>query len=91
MAQVLAALLALPQLPAVLNIAQPGLVEMGTLLDAAGRDWTAHPAPDAAIARVALDCSLVQDLVPVPTADPRPMVQQWRELEPPITGKQGRI
>ena len=84
--QVLAVLLALPQLPEVINLAQPGLVEMGALLDVAGLGWTGRPASDTAIARVVLDTGLLQDLVPVPEADAAQMVQQWRRVEPDILG-----
>ena len=40
--------------PAVINIAAPGSVEMGALLDAAGLAWQPRPAPDTAIATVTL-------------------------------------
>ena len=91
LAQVLAALLALPQLPGVVNLAQPGLVEMGALLTAAGLGWAARPASEAAIARVVLDTGLLQDLVPLPKADATQMVQQCCKLEPDITGNQEQI
>ena len=91
LAQVLAALLALPQLPAVVNLAQPGLVQMGALLDAAGLEWIARPAPHSAIARVVLDTGLLQDLLHLPRADVAEMVQQWRALEPHMTRQQEQI
>lgn len=91
LAQALAALLALAQLPAVVNLAQPGLVQMGALLEAAGLDWVARPAPNSAIARVALDTTLLQDLLQLPEADAADMVRQWRVLEPHMTERQAQI
>ncbi|PCJ07296.1 MAG: NAD-dependent epimerase [Rhodobacteraceae bacterium] len=91
LAQALRGVLALPQLPAVVNLAQPGLVQMGALLDAAGLSWIARPAPEAAIARVALDTGVLQGLLQLPEAEVAQMVQQWRVLEPHITGKQEQV
>ncbi len=88
LAQVLGVLLTLPQLPGVVTLAQPGLIEMGALLDAAGLDWTARPAPGNAISRVLLDTRLLQDLVQLPEVDAAQMVQQWRRLEQHMTEKQ---
>ena len=88
LAQVLADLLALPQLPGVLNLAQPGLVEMGVLLKAAGLNWAARAAPEGAIARVALDTTLLQNLRQVPQANAAQMVEEWRMLEPEMTKEQ---
>lgn len=85
LARLLADLLALAQLPLVLNLAQPGPVEMGALLTAAGRDWTARPAPEATIARVVLDTGLLQELVPVAAAELGELVQDWLVLEPYIS------
>jgi len=89
LAQVLAQLLALPQLPGVLNIAQPGEVQMGGLLDTAGLHWRARVAPETAIPQVVLDTRLLQDRVRLPAAEVGQMVQEWRNLEPHITGDQG--
>ena len=88
LARVLGDLLALPQLPEVLNLTQPGPVEMGALLTAAGLDWTARLASEAAIARVALNTELLQKLVPVAAADAGQMVQEWHELEPHMSQEQ---
>ncbi|WP_372574047.1 NAD-dependent epimerase/dehydratase family protein [Ruegeria jejuensis] len=87
LARVLAGVLAAPRLPEILNIAAPEVVEMGALLDAAGRRWTPRPAPDSAIAEVRLDTSALQQIAPVPAehADPVQMVAQWRLLEPYVT------
>lgn len=47
-------------LPPALNIACPGPLEMGALLDAAGLGWRARNAPNFAIAEVELSTSLIQ-------------------------------
>jgi nucleoside-diphosphate-sugar epimerase len=83
LARVLADLAAAPVLPPVLNVAAPGTVEMGALLDAAGRAWTPEPAPQTAIRRVHLD---VRALAPFTALDrhaslPRTLVDEWRETE----------
>ncbi|NIZ15718.1 NAD(P)-dependent oxidoreductase [Phaeobacter sp. HF9A] len=86
LADVLGALLALPELPPMLNIAQPGPVEMGALLRAAGREYVTAPAPDSAIAEVALDVarltSFVAPKLALPAADPAVMWAEFAELEP---------
>ena len=69
-------------LPPVLNVAAPGLLEMGALLDAAGLAWAPRPAPPAAIPEVALDVALLGGFCPF---DPRDslaatMVAEWRAL-----------
>lgn len=61
---VMKALAGVPDLPPVLNFAAPGLVQMGSLLDAAGLAWTPQPAPATAIKRVALDMRRLQSFVP---------------------------
>lgn len=70
-------------LPAALNIAAPGAVEMGALLDAAKLAWTPQPAPETAIARVELDITQLQRFTPVTTQDSQPqaLVDEWRSLE----------
>lgn len=84
LAEVLAALLAAPALPPVLNVAQPGGVEMGALLQAAGKPFAARAAPAAAIPEVALDAARLQALLPDPlaAADPLRMADEWSLLEP---------
>ncbi|MCG7630318.1 NAD-dependent epimerase/dehydratase family protein [Epibacterium sp. MM17-32] len=86
LADVIAAVLDVPDLPGVLNIAQPGLIEMGALLQAAGRDFATVPAPPSAIPEVALDLSRLSGfLAPrmsLPGADPARMVAEMALLEP---------
>ncbi|KIC33913.1 NAD-dependent epimerase/dehydratase family protein [Leisingera sp. ANG-M7] len=92
LAQVLGALLQAPALPPALNVAQPGTVEMGALLQAAGLGFSARPAPPAAIPEVALDVSRLQALLPakLAAADPGAMAAEWAALEPYFTKEQSR-
>ena len=90
LARVLADLLALPHLPPVLNIAQPGQIAMDALLAAAGLDWRPRPAPDSAIAKVRLDTTLLQNMVRVLGVDAVQMVQEWRWLEPHMATEQNQ-
>lgn len=50
-------------LPNVLNVAAPGGVEMGHLLDAADLQWTPRPAPETAIPKVALSTEQLEQYV----------------------------
>lgn len=83
LARVLGELTARDGLPGVLNLAAPGAVEMGALLDAAGLDWTPRPAPDTAIAEVRLDTGLLEQIVAFDPSesDPAVMVAQWQAME----------
>ncbi len=70
-------------LPGVINIAAPGAVEMGALLDAGGWDWTARPAPPTAIGEVTLDITRLSRftrLDPVSGTAPA-LVAEWRAYE----------
>ena len=84
LAQVLAALVQHPDLPNVLNLAQPGPVAMGDLLRAARLDFSLRPAPDSAIPEVALEVTRLAGLlppgVPLPPADPAQLVVEWAAL-----------
>lgn len=87
LADVLAALVEMQNLPPVLNIAQPGTVEMAAVLRAAGYAFATRPAPDSAIPEVALDVSRLAGLleagsIPLPFADPAAMAAEWSMLEP---------
>lgn len=83
LARVLDRLAAAPALPPVLNLAAPGVVAMGALLDAAGLAWTPRPAPPAAIPWVGLSTAALEPLVPFDPAQAQPagMVAEWRALE----------
>lgn len=78
LARVLATLMGARDMPPVLNIAAPGAVEMGALLDAAGRAWQPRAAPPSAIARVELDVDALMRLHPLDAATPAGLVAQWR-------------
>ena len=78
LARVLGALAGLDDLPQLLNIAQPGAVEMGALLDAAGLGWTPRPAPETAIPVVEFATDRLQALVPLERARPQALVAEWR-------------
>lgn len=88
LADVIRALLSRPQLPGVLNVAQPQPVEMGALLAAAARPYATRDAPPEALAEVALDVTRLAGFVApqlhLPPADPAAMVAQWSMLEPHI-------
>lgn len=90
LARVLGALCCRPTLPEVLNVAAPGVVEMGALLDAAGLRWTPRPAPDTAIAEVRLDTRLLRRIVPLDAPDPGLLVQEWRLLETDMIQETGK-
>ncbi len=87
LAEMLQMLLARPDLPTALNIAQPGPVAMGDLLEAGGLDWQPRPAPKGAIGEVALDLARLIAIVPGATqppiaqADPHQLVAEWRMLQ----------
>ena len=81
LAQTLAVLMQTPSLPGCLNIAEPGAIAMGDLLDAAGLGWSPRPASDTAIARVEMDVSrlsMVTDTLPK-NCDPGRLVQEWQD------------
>ncbi len=83
LARVLGDLLRAPRLPPVLNVAAPGLTDMGALLTAAGLPWTPRtPGPDV-IPQVQLDTSALEQLSPSDAngSDPNELVAQWRILE----------
>lgn len=82
LARVLAALVArAPDLPGVLNLAQPGAVAMGDLLDAAGLDWGFGPARDGAVPRVVIATDRLAALVPLPAASAPGLVAELRTLQ----------
>ena len=67
-------------LPACLNVAAPGTVEMGALLDAAGLAWVPRPAPEGAIPEVALDVTALAGLVTLAPEEgtAQMLVAEWR-------------
>lgn len=83
LARVLGELLAVPDLPPVMNVASPAVLEMGDLLDAAGLDWAPRPAGAAAIAEVRLSTVLLERYTGFDPAETgaAAMVAQWRQLQ----------
>lgn len=80
LARVLHQLAALDRLPDVLNVAAPGTVEMGDLLDAATLSWTPRPATERTIAKVHLDTSALEQFVTFAPHETTALgiVQDWR-------------
>jgi NDP-hexose 4-ketoreductase len=69
-------------LPGILNLAQPGPLGMGTLLDAAGRDWTFGPPRAGTCASAVLATDRLLGLLPVQAATPDQLVAEWRDSRP---------
>lgn len=80
LARVLHGLTLCDDLPEVLNIAAPGAVEMGALLDAAGLDWSPRPAPEGVIARVELSTKRLAECVALPpkAGTAAALIAEWR-------------
>lgn len=70
-------------LPPALNVAQPGLMAMGDLLDAAGLPWRKRKAQADAIKTVHLSTNLLERTLkrPVPGASPDTLAEEWRLME----------
>lgn len=81
LARVLGDLLVAPHLPPVLNLAAPGGVEMGDLLDAADLDWTPRAAPDSAIPEVRLSVAALEHITRFAPADSTAagLVAEWQK------------
>lgn len=77
---VLAGLAQMHDLPEVINIAAPGAVQMGALLDAAGLGWTPRKAPDDVIAQVSLCTERLARYVPLSAASgsAQGLVDEWQ-------------
>ena len=71
-------------LPPVLNLAQPGPVEMAALCAAAGRDFVWRVGAPPPLPLAALDTGALQMLVPVPAADPAALMAEWRAAGGPV-------
>ena len=76
--RVVTALLQHDQLPPVLNVANPGLLDMADVLRAAEADWRFQPAPSTALARVELDVSELLKLVDVPKVEASGILDEAR-------------
>ncbi|MGL6211589.1 MAG: NAD-dependent epimerase/dehydratase family protein, partial [Paracoccaceae bacterium] len=68
-------------LPQVLNVAQPGVVAMGDLLTAAGRDWQFGPPKAEVVPRVVLSTERLDSLVTVPKATASGIVKDLQDLK----------
>lgn len=82
LARVLGTLSRLGDLPPCLNIAAPGTVAMGELLDAAGLGWTPRRPDDTVIAKVTLDTMRISTFIDWHPEDSTAvaMVREWKEL-----------
>jgi nucleoside-diphosphate-sugar epimerase len=82
---VLGDLMLTENLPQALNIAAPGAVEMGALLDAAGLIWAPRPAPPEAIEEVCLSTRALQRFSRLETVSAqtlvKALVEQWQHLQ----------
>lgn len=65
--------------PAALNIAQPGLIEMSDVLDAAGAGWQWKPAPPNVIPTMELDLSTQSKFLTLPPSTPSQIAQGARD------------
>lgn len=65
-------------LPPILNLAQPGMIDMADMLRAAGVDWSWNAAPKDVLATLDLDVSALTALVDVPKADAATLVAEAR-------------
>lgn len=82
LARIIQRLAIAPHLPQVLNVAQPGLISMGDLLDTAGLQWRERPAPPAAVKSVHLSTDLLEQTLnePLPLASPGRLTEEWRRM-----------
>lgn len=62
----------------VLNLAQPGVVAMADMLDAADADWDWQAAPDTAIPSLEMDLTAVQALIDLAPAAPAQLLAEAR-------------
>lgn len=67
-------------LPVLLNVAQPGRIAMGDLLDAAGRDWGFGPPNAAVLPRLTLASDRLATLVPLPATSAADLVADLASL-----------
>jgi nucleoside-diphosphate-sugar epimerase len=72
-------------LPAILNVASPGLVAMEDILDAAGGQWAWADAADTALPELSLDVKALLQIMPLPPASAALIVAEAR-----LAGWRGR-
>lgn len=82
LARVIHRLTMIPELPPVLNIAAPGAVAIGSLLDAAGLPWSRRPAGPNTISRVVFDTQALEQRIDFSSESRTPagIVAEWRCL-----------
>lgn len=68
-------------LPDVLNVAQPPVVAMADLLDAAGADWQFGPPRLGVVPRVGVATTRLQGLMPLPRASADSILADLRQLK----------
>lgn len=80
LARTLVALARAQDLPPILNVAAPGCVQMGELLDAAGLQWTPRPARRETIPIVNLDIKQLRLFTDFKASDctPEGIVKDWQ-------------
>jgi len=82
LARVLGDLMLAKILPGALNISAPGMLEMGTLLDAAGLAWVPRPARQGAIKEVCLSTRQLERFSTLEKANAQELAQtlvkEWR-------------
>ena len=83
LARTLASLARTPSLPSHFNVAAPGCVQMGALLDAAGLAWSPRPATDATIPSVNLDTTRLRMFTEFKVSDSTPngIVEDWQNRQ----------
>lgn len=83
LARVIARLCQISDLPKILNISSPGVIEMGALLDATGLDWCVRDAGPEVIPEVALSTKRLERYVSFAPEDGTAagMVAEWRTFK----------
>ena len=81
LARVLGDLMRADEVPQALNIAAPGMVEMGALLDAAGLAWAPRAPSRGAIPEVCLSTRALQRISPLARVDAAALVAEWEAVQ----------
>ncbi|KIN74318.1 NAD-dependent epimerase/dehydratase family protein [Sulfitobacter guttiformis] len=84
LARVIHALCGVPKLPPILNIAAPGVIGMGDLLDQAGLPWTPRTPIGPVIEEVALHTAALERFFTFTSQEStaQGMVAQWKQGQP---------
>jgi len=81
LARVLGDLMQADDLPDVLNVAAPGTLEMGALLEAAGLAWEARVAPENAIEELCLSTRALARFTTLKGVNADTLVAEWRAMK----------